>query len=277
VREIGFVGLGGQKCASSWLYNVLREHPRILTSEKKELDYFSYHYINGLSWYLSQFETIKDGMFGDVSPSYLIDPESPKRCYAHNPDMKVIVVLRNPIERAYSNHLHEIRLGHIKNITFEEGLENNSMYVEQSLYGKHLEKWYAIFPATQIKVFFQEEINNNPKLITQQLYEFLNVERDFIPKATNKRENVSYVPKNRALDSLITTVAKRMKLLRMGFIIKLIKYSGVPLLIKKINRTKARAVVKPIRVETVQLLNELFSKDLSKLQKLINRVAFPWD
>ena len=111
-RKVDFVGIGAQKCATSWIYNALKEHPDVYVSDPKELDFFSCHYNLGFFWYDQHFRDAGNaGVAGEISPSYLCDLSAPERAFEYNSRLKVIVVLREPVERAYSNHLHEVRSG----------------------------------------------------------------------------------------------------------------------------------------------------------------------
>src|SRR5687767_9096163 len=136
-----FIGLGGQKCASTWLHVVFRDHADAYVSTPKELDFFSSFYDRGFQWYEAHFAAAEGRRaIGEISPSYLPDHDAPARAHAYNANLRIIVALRDPVERAYSNHLHDIRLGHYsgRDLSFETGLANNPMYLEQSRYALHL-------------------------------------------------------------------------------------------------------------------------------------------
>ena len=171
-----FIGLGGQKCASSWLYTVFNDHPDAFVSTPKELNYFSAVYDRGHQWYESHFTAgAGRAAVGEISPSYLPDRDAPARAHAYNPDFRILVALRDPVERAYSNHLHNIRLGYYQgaDLSFEAGLANNPMYVEQSRYAKHLRAWLEHFPPEQMLIVLQEEIAADPQAQARRVYEFL--------------------------------------------------------------------------------------------------------
>lgn len=160
-----FIGLGAQKCASSWIHRVLGDHPEIFASEPKELDFFSHHYNRGYSWYEHCFEPGAGARArGEISPSYFCDPLAPTRVRDYDPALKLVLALRDPVSRAFSNHLHEIRKGfyHCPDLRFESGLARNPMYVFQSRYGSHLEAWTRAFPLSRILILVQEEIHTDP-------------------------------------------------------------------------------------------------------------------
>ena len=104
-----FIGIGAQKCASTWVYKVLQDHPQAYVSEPKELNFFSYYYNHGFQWYERFFENTRDRIaVGEISPSYFNASAAPYRVCQYNSNMRVIVTLRDPVERAYSHHLWEV-------------------------------------------------------------------------------------------------------------------------------------------------------------------------
>src|SRR5262249_43557994 len=174
-----FIGLGGQKCASTWVHSVLKDHPDAYVSTPKEIDFFSSFYENGFQWYERSFAGAQhQRAIGEISPSYLPDGNAPARAHEYNPRFRIIVSLRDPVERAYSNHLHEVRLGHYadEDLSFEAGLANNPMYLEQSRYAKHLGRWLRHFPRDQLLVILQEEISADPAQQARRLYQFLGLD-----------------------------------------------------------------------------------------------------
>ena len=75
-----FIGIGAQKCASTWIYDILKDHPDVALSELKEVDFFSYKYDHGLQWYENNFsEAGTQSVIGEISPSYFHEPAVPAR------------------------------------------------------------------------------------------------------------------------------------------------------------------------------------------------------
>lgn len=113
---------GAQKCGTSSLALACRQHPQISMSERKELHFFDRHFDRGVDWYAKQFDTGPGHtQIGEATPAYLYEREARERMLATLPEAKVIVVLRDPVERAYSHFWHTTRRGD-ENKTFEEAL-----------------------------------------------------------------------------------------------------------------------------------------------------------
>lgn len=173
-----FLGIGAQKCASTWMHKILDDHPEIFVSDPKELDFFSYRYDRGYTWYEHHFSKAGTARaIGEVSPSYFCDPSAPDRVAEYDPAIKIVLTLRDPVERAFSNHLHEIRKGHFtgQDLRFEAGLASNPMYLFQSRYGTHLANWLRVFPKDRLLLLVQEEILADPVAEARRLHSFLGV------------------------------------------------------------------------------------------------------
>lgn len=174
-----FLLVGATKAATTWLYQCLKEHSEIFVPSLKEVNYFSYRYSEGESWYLSFFEDVAEQKaIGELSPSYMICDDSPQRIYSLNPNMRLIFMLRDPIERAYSQYCMELRYNTVsENIEQEFDLE--STIVQESLYYKHISAFTKLFPQENLKFIIYDDIKTNPQQVLSNLFEFLSVDAEF--------------------------------------------------------------------------------------------------
>jgi hypothetical protein len=274
-----FIGIGAQKCASTWLYQALGSHPSIGTSEVKELNFFSYAYGYGFEWYESFNSDFADRkMVGEVSPSYFHDLEAPDRAYAYNPAFKVIVSLRDPIERAYSNHLHLIRLGLIKghDKSFEFGLRNNPMYLHQSRYAMHLRRWLNVFPRSAVHVVLQEDVNVDPVGEMKRMFDFLGVDREAGKLPAKERVNRSAVPKNARVDKSLKSMGRVARHLGLGDAVNRVKSIGAVRQMRARNEVDLRDLVPPPQTGTIEKLKAYFSDDVAFVSSLLERAPLPW-
>ena len=112
MRLPNFIGLGAQKAGTTSLHYWLSEHPNVFIPASKELQFFTLHHKRGLEWYQSCFAGARpEQQCGDITPYYLFHPTAPERIKAVAPDAKLIVLLRDPVERTLSGLFHSIRLG----------------------------------------------------------------------------------------------------------------------------------------------------------------------
>jgi len=269
-----FLGIGAQKCASTWIYDILRDHPQVFVSDRKEIDFFSYGYDRGFQWYCNHFCTSHTtDAVGEISPSYFHEFSVPERVKRHIPDPKIIVSLRDPVERAISNHQHEVRVGHFigKDLSFEAGLENNPMYLEQGLYAKHLARWFHYFSADKILVVFLEEIKENRVDVARRIYNFLNVNTDFNSEAFDRQSNPGHLNRYYNLERLRNRLHLTTKQLGLDSIWSTLSRLGLHAAYSRINKIPTDRIIPPISADTRVKLKEYFSSDVAMLAELLNR------
>lgn len=277
--KLTFIGIGAQKCASSWLYDILADHPEAALSEKKELDFFSYHYEQGYQWYERQFPD-KAGAkaVGEISPSYFNEASVPERARLYSPDLRILLSLRDPVERALSQHRHLIRIGMVAgpDYRFETALADNPSYIDQGRYATHLSRWLACFPENHVLVVLMEDIRKNPEATARRVYEFLGIDPDHRSAALYEKSNPSYAVRSRGVDAAIQRLRKSVRLLGLGGIWRALGDSGLRRLYRRMNRKPSEAVVPPVPAETTHRLRELFREEITSLEQLLGRNLESW-
>jgi hypothetical protein len=198
-----FIIFGVARGGTTSLYNYLTAHPSIASATAKEILFFDHRYHLGLKWYKAHFPSWiskygkKHLITGEASPSYLYHPSVPQRIKETLPAIKLIILLRNPVDRAYSHYLmklktqqetlpYEIAVKHqmIERELFEkEGiLENDAhfqriyhphAYLSKGIYLVHLQRWFNTFKKQQILILQSEEFYSNPEIVLQNTLEFL--------------------------------------------------------------------------------------------------------
>jgi len=274
-----FIGIGAQKCASSWLRDVLDDHPDVYANTRREVDFFSSSFNRGYRWYEDQFDLTGNPLaIGEISPSYFCDPLVPARIRDYAPDAKLILALRDPIARAFSNHLHEVRKGHVGDLdpTFETGLANNPMYLFQSRYGTHLRAWLEVFPRAQLLVVVQEEIALDPVAQAARLYQFVGVDPHHRSAKLLQRSHESVGARVDWLYNSWRAVGDAGR--RYGLSDTVDRIKGWPPVAKimSANRRDLRAQIPTMRPETESRLRELLAPELRLLAELLERQDWPW-
>lgn len=227
-----FLIIGAQKGGTSSLFYYLKTHPQIKRSIKKEIHFFNIFYDRGLRWYLSHFPSKSDKYItGEASPDYIFHPESPKRVYRLNPNMKLIVLLREPIERAYSAYQMNRRLGIDPRETFMEAVSfelnhkdkkstvynydrHNFFYLERGKYAQQLSTWLTYFAKENLLIVTSQRLFNNTKNVISDVHKFLEI--DSIQPASLKAMNVGeYQPLPEELHSSLSDHFKKdLKMLK---------------------------------------------------------------
>ncbi len=274
-----YVGIGAQKCASTWLHWILAEHPQVAVPAVKEVDFFSYHYDHGYQWYERHFAAAGAARArGEISPSYFCEPTVPARVARYLPEARILLSLRDPVERALSNHRHEVREGHLtgSDLSFETGLSNNPMYVEQGLYATHLRNWLRHFPSERILVLLMEDVEADPRAVSRIVYRFLGVDESYVPGGLTNRYNRSFATRSSALGGVKDAFYGATRRPGLRWLWDAAAGSGLRSLYRGINDVPSSAVIPEPRDETLPQLRELFAPEVRELETMIGRSLATW-
>jgi hypothetical protein len=192
---VSFLVAGVQKAGTTALHDYLSQHPQLCLPQVKEPHFFD---DDDRDWarpdysdYDDLFADRGDRLCGECTPIYLYWPNCLERAHAYNPDMKVVVSLRDPIERAWSHYRMERARG-AETLTFSKAIREGRArfspdtphggyhrvysYVERGFYKAQLERLGSIFPQRQILTIQAEELRSNPRETLDRLCDFLNVD-----------------------------------------------------------------------------------------------------
>jgi len=192
---LSFIGIGASKSATSWIMRCLGEHPQICTHPDKEVHFFNddERYLLGQKWYEESFGTChKEQIIGEYTPTYLPSPQAAERIRNMYPHIKLIVCLRNPVTRALSNVQHLKTRNRVPySMSAKDVVSQFPHAVVNSRYAEHLERFFDQFPRDRILIMIYEDIEKDPRAFIQRIYEFLDVDTQFVPKAITTRYNTS--------------------------------------------------------------------------------------
>ncbi len=207
--KIDFIVVGAQKSGTSSLDKYLRDHPQINMPRWKELHYFNHDraFKNNSQPNLRGFYHIKNRfkMYGEVTPSYLYWDTAIKRIKEHNPNAKIIAILREPVSRAYSHwnmqvardaearsfrECIETEIEQIQNGTIK--IERNSSYVHRGMYGEQIKRVYEHFPMNQVLFIKYDNFLSQQHETLDQIFSFLKVKKvNSIPEFS-KLNSIAY-------------------------------------------------------------------------------------
>ena len=265
---IEFIGVGAQKSGTSWVYACLYEHPEIC-APIKELHFFSRpRYAKGQEWYEHHFRNCEASKItGEFSTSYLVSPEAPERMHQLYPDAKLIAILRNPTERAYSNYRNAIKAGEIaKDVSFATFLATEPTAIAQGKYHEQLERYYNYFSKDRVLVLIYEDSLKDPAAFIKQIYTFLGVDADFAPSMLHREINIGRTPKAVGVDTVMHRVAETLRTIGADKVVWLVKKSGLTDVIRRVN-TESPKEAKP----DLGNMNHYFRADAEKLRDLLGR------
>lgn len=214
-----FIILGAGKGGTTSLYKYLQQHPQIFLPEKKELYFFAFEGeenpdgVTNFADYQEMFQNApEDKVIGEVSSVYLFRPKAPERIHYYLPNAKLIAILRNPTDRAFSSYLMHVGDRHPsifdsqtgKAIKFSEIVRNRGYFIQIGFYYEQLKRYYDRFDSSQIKVYLYEDLVSDNETLVRDMFRFVGVDETFTPD-TSQRHKVSGIPKNRMLHDLVMT------------------------------------------------------------------------
>ncbi|MEG4325358.1 tetratricopeptide repeat protein [Microcoleus sp. herbarium5] len=216
VKVPNFIIIGSQRCGTTSLYTYLAQHPQILTPIKKEMDFLSWHFDRGIDWYLAHFPPMPEGeefLTGEASPSYFDYREAPERLYSLFPEAKLIVLLRNPVDRAISQFyrltglnwearsLDRVISDEVERLSQNPEYiigEEPGNYLARGRYIEFIKNWRNFFPPEQLLILKSEDFYSGAATTVKQVLEFLDLPEYQLSEYQNANPG-SYQPINESV------------------------------------------------------------------------------
>ncbi|GCD77741.1 hypothetical protein JCM31826_12230 [Thermaurantimonas aggregans] len=224
--------IGAQKSGTSTLFEWLKVQPGIVPSVEKELHYFDFSHTKGIDFYLSRFEKKEGTLLLEASPMYLFHPHVPERMCTHFPYAKLILLLRNPVDRAWSQYRMNVRrgierLGFLTAVRLEpfrllgssadvpESRFQNYSYIQRGRYASQISRWLTYFWRDQLFVAVYEDFFSRPEEGLDVLENFLQFkfsDREIVKSSYNRGDGLSLSDEVRKkLSSIFANEVKRLK------------------------------------------------------------------
>lgn len=261
-----FVGIGAQRAATTWMYACLKEHPEVFVSEQKELHFFDEHFQKGLAWYETQFkDSTGRKAIGEITPNYLDSVVAIPRMAEIIPEARLIVILREPIQRAFSAYklLYD---KHYQGMSFVEVCKKSGHIIHLGLYASQMERVYKHYKKDQVKVFLYDDIQHNTLRMLSELFCFLHIDDKFKPKSIDQIYNSVAFPKAQSF----------FKKARLNWLTDLVGATAAGRWIKRQVVSKGHLSAEGQDTQFMQSLKELFHDDIISLQKIIDRDLSHW-
>lgn len=261
-----FMLIGPGRSGSDWITKNLSLHPDIFMPRRKVTRFFSDRYDMGIDWYSGLFGKRREKAVGEASVGYLHTVDAPARIAKHIPNVKLIANLRDPVERSFSSYgrLTGVAKPGDANyqITFEDKIKMTPRILEQSMYGRHLRRWYEHFPPNNLLVLTFDDMKSDPARFLKTIYGFLGVDSDFVSPLTYQRLNST------------ATISSKSKLLYFMYRVFL-RFDLFQL--SRALDTVNRSDRKPIDPATrKRLIEEFFLDDINELEELTGRKFSSW-
>lgn len=264
-----FIFIGPDKSGSTWLYEQCLAHPLIYVPDAKDLYFFDKNYYKGLNWYNSFFLNSDSCFKGEISHDYIFSQSAIQRISKHCPHVKIMTILRNPLDKIWSHYLFLKRSGATK-LSFEDALFEFPELISKAKYYSGLKSVYNYFPKDQIGIFYFDELELSPSELILKIFSFLEVEHNLNVSVTDNPLPASQ-PRSYYLAKAVKQMALLLRRLHLENLLGLIKrnkliknllyksYKNKPLMCKD---TKSRLYQDHFK-EEVDNLEALLKVDLS--------------
>lgn len=317
-----FIIIGAAKGGTTALHNYLGQHPDIFVTRKKEPKFFTfygdgvqdasvaddrfdeegrrrYEYlkagsISDLESYHALFDEVAgERAIGESSPMYMYCPESAQRIQEYDPQMKLIAILRNPVDRAFSHYMqYSIQVQGDEYLpTFEKAIAAEPIdrpsiwyglrhYVRLGFYHAQLKRYFDRFASHQIQVHLYEDFKQNPQQVFSDIFRFLDVDASF-QVDTSQAHNVGAAPKNPLIHRSLGWVnamanADNPAIQTLKSSIPKPVYRGISATIQRVKKQNITEKPASCGIKTRQQLINLYGDDIQELQTLIGRDLSHW-
>jgi hypothetical protein len=289
--NIDFIGVGFPKCGTTWLTECLREHPEIALPNRKHLSFFNEVLDKSKTYSNSEvqkkyalFYNNYDGKVkGEFTENYVYDSSIPKTIKKNYPDVKIIIIIRNPIDRTYSNYYHELRENETKESFSNVIKDINNKYIRKSFYYESIKNYIETFDKTKILILKFDELKSDPWIFLSKVYDFLNVtDKSFRPSLLTIKKNEAFIPKSMFLHKITGypfVMAKKLFRKKVGILIintarffkinNFLNYVHSDINIRNIDKKK-------LSVEIKHELLRIFNEDINKTEKLTGLNLKDW-
>ena len=300
MKKLDFAIIGAGKSGTTSLFKYLSAHPGIFMPGVKELSFFAVPnlFARGIDWYYREYFSGAEEslLWGEASPAYMSYASTPANLQENAPDVKLIAILRNPVDRAFSHHQHLVRSGRetqnfgacIQRLVDRGTVSDNqiettggwhSEYVMDGEYGRLLGGFLRYFPRDQLKVYFFEDLLAEPEKLMSDLYQWLGVESKSQPDVVGKVYNTGGVLRFPRITKAAGWVIRQG--VQVGWINALLRQLGIRSTLAEywfrfntefaVQQKKSEGPTSEERA----LLAEYYRKDMCELQEILGAKP-PW-
>lgn len=288
-----YIGIGAARSGTSWLANCLRSHPDIGLSEPKEILYFNSlgwprsgsdglevreanpNYSKSISWYARHFSHCREKkVIGEFSPIYLYDEAASSRIIGRFPNVRLIVTLRNPIDRAFSHYGMILGKAGRGIEVFDEAVKRYPVLIEMGLYARQLKRYLDRFDRHRILVLLFDDLVENPMDSLKTMFEFLGVDATINAGMLESDTNPSGKQRAPAVRKLLHRTSRMLIDLKLGPVLHGLRKAGAYRIFNRVNRKSLN--LGEMRPETRRYLSAIFKQDIEELQSIIGRDLNCW-
>lgn len=270
-----FLGIGVQRGGTTWLHTLLASHPDVyMPSRRKEIRFFERYYENGLGWYETFFcppeqaSTFK--AIGEISTQYYDCDECPQRIFATLPRSKLIIMLRHPVQRAYSHYGFVVQRMNYRG-SFRDFLDSRPKALEKGYYSRYLKKYLQYFDRTQMLALVFEDVFDDVAGAKVTIADFLDIEPEKFPaSAAGSKVNASTVPSHQSLYGFVVKTGRQLRRRKLEPLVDLVMRLGIQRIMSKGN------ALQPLDPELRDRLSRLYEDEFDELEDCMQIDLSSW-
>lgn len=262
-----FLGIGALKAGTTTLHAWLEAHPQVSLAEgRKEVMFFDRNWDRGVEWYAGHFAHAGTRVPGEVTPSYLFDPNAPARAASVVPDARLLLMLRDPIARLVSQHSFFVQetayTGDLR--TF---LDDHPNAIERGLYAAQIRRWLNHFPREALLTLLLEEASSDPEIAVARAYAHVGVDASFVPPNLRERANESGTARFPTVRALGRRTARWLYDHDLGPVVQAVKRTGA----QRLLLGAKKGPKDPVPADLRKRLTDEYAHDLADLATLLDR------
>lgn len=275
-----FIGIGVQKGGTSWLHKQLVVHPQVfIPPHRKEIHFFDVYFDRDVAWYRKFFNDAKSNQVkGEITPSYIYDAMTCDRLHEICPHAKLIVMLRHPVERAYSHYCMTFQSGEgQKYKSFDDFMTHHPHGFKRGLYGEQLLRWFDRFDRSNFLILLSEETSNSDEALEKtfdQISDFLNIDPSLFDRelAQQRVGQARPAPRFTMLAKLAQKTRLLLRDLNMDFVASTLKKIGIT----RALLGQGNVAIPPLNDDERAKWLSAYQKDIQQLEKLLDRSFQHW-
>ncbi|HZI23523.1 MAG TPA: sulfotransferase domain-containing protein [Chryseolinea sp.] len=270
-----FLGIGVQRAGTTWLHTLLDSHPEVyMPTRRKEIRFFERYYHHGLDWYGEFFcppeQAAQYKAIGEISTQYYDCAECPERIFTTLPKSKLIIMLRHPVNRAYSHYGFVVQRRNFKG-SFQEFLANRPAALEKGYYSRYLKNYLCYFDRRQILTLLFEEVFIDTDKTKKTIADFLDIAVDKFPLSnSNGKVNASTVPNHQSLYGFVVKTGRRLRKRNLEPVVDFVMRLGIQRFLSKGD------VLQPLDKEFKQELSKLYQDEFAELEQCMQINLESW-